>query len=108
MKRIKEFEKLEGLQKENYEMAKEKERKEMDLFKEDWQLSQFWYSNSTAETLARALLEGADKDTHIAVVSAPSVYAAQKMRGFEEVHNWLPVIWTTEFGDGGREHFVFL
>lgn len=47
-------------------------------FKEDWQLSQFWYTDSTAETLARALLEGADEDTVIVIASAPSVYAAIK------------------------------
>lgn len=48
----------------------------MNLFKEDWQLSQFWYSDDTANLLADALLDGADEDTVIAVVSAPSVYAA--------------------------------
>lgn len=48
----------------------------IDDFKEDWQLSQFWYADKTAEILARALLEGADKDTVICIASAPSVYAA--------------------------------
>ncbi|GMM42157.1 protein-lysine N-methyltransferase [Hanseniaspora uvarum] len=109
--RIKEFEKLERAAEENYEMTKEKREKGMDLFKEDWQLSQFWYSNSTAETLARVLLEGADKDTHIAVVSAPSVYAAIKKIELEEV---LPTehIYLFEYDKrfevmAGKEHFVF-
>ena len=48
----------------------------MDLFGEDWQISQFWYSDATANTLAEALLDGADGSTSIAVVSAPSVYIA--------------------------------
>ncbi|AMD21855.1 HFL001Wp [Eremothecium sinecaudum] len=56
----------------------EEDRKQhgMELFKEDWQLSQFWYTEETAKLLATALLEGADENTCIAVVSAPSVYAA--------------------------------
>lgn len=48
----------------------------IDAFQEDWQLSQFWYDDHTADTLARALLAGADKDTVVCVASAPSVYAA--------------------------------
>ncbi|KAL6931153.1 probable N(6)-adenine-specific DNA methyltransferase-like 1 [Hanseniaspora guilliermondii] len=109
--RIKEFEKLEKAAEEDYELTKEKRQKGMDLFKEDWQLSQFWYSNETAETLARALLEGADKDTHIAIVSAPSVYAAIKKIELQEE---LPTehIFLFEYDKrfevmAGKEHFVF-
>ena len=46
----------------------------MELFGEDWNASQFWYTDATAQILARALLEGAKEDSAIAVVSAPSVY----------------------------------
>lgn len=52
----------------------------MNLFKEDWQLSQFWYNEDTSNALADALLEGADEDTVIAILSAPSVYAAIQKR----------------------------
>ena len=45
-------------------------------FKEDWQLSQFWYNDSTAEILGKAILQDADENTVIAIASAPSVYAA--------------------------------
>lgn len=48
----------------------------IDDFPEDWQLSQFWYADETADTLARALLEGATSDTVVCIASAPSVYAA--------------------------------
>ncbi|KAG8629700.1 hypothetical protein KVT40_001319 [Elsinoe batatas] len=50
----------------------------MDMFGEDWNASQFWYTESTATTLAEQLLNGATEDTHIAVVSAPSVYVAMR------------------------------
>ncbi|CUS22904.1 LAQU0S07e02784g1_1 [Lachancea quebecensis] len=48
----------------------------MGVFKEDWQLSQFWYDEATANLLAQALLEGATEDTVIAILSVPSVFAA--------------------------------
>ncbi|KAI0127966.1 putative N6-adenine methyltransferase-domain-containing protein [Xylariales sp. AK1849] len=50
----------------------------MDAFKEDWQESQFWYSDETATLLAKQLLRGATNDTTIAAVSAPSVFVALK------------------------------
>nr|POE98318.1 protein-lysine n-methyltransferase efm5 [Quercus suber] len=48
----------------------------MDLFGEDWNQSQFWYTDDTARTLAKQLLHGADGSSAIAIVSAPSVYIA--------------------------------
>ncbi|TDZ35115.1 Protein-lysine N-methyltransferase EFM5 [Colletotrichum spinosum] len=48
----------------------------MDAFTEDWNESQFWYSDETAKTIAGQLLDGAGADTAIAVVSAPSVFVA--------------------------------
>lgn len=53
----------------------ERSKLTIDDFKEDWQLSQFWYSDKTAEILLDALLEGANEDTVICIASAPSVYA---------------------------------
>ncbi|CCE63559.1 hypothetical protein TPHA_0F00730 [Tetrapisispora phaffii CBS 4417] len=67
------------------EFAQKKKEEGMNLFKEDWQLSQFWYNDATANMLADALLEGADEDTVIAIVSAPSVYAAILKKNADEV-----------------------
>ncbi|MCJ1425396.1 hypothetical protein MMC29_003295 [Sticta canariensis] len=50
----------------------------MNMFSEDWNASQFWYSDDTATLLAKELLEGAQKDNNIAVVSAPSVFIQLK------------------------------
>lgn len=50
----------------------------MDAFTEDWNASQFWYSDETATVLARQLLDGASDDTKIAVVSAPSAFIQLK------------------------------
>ena len=50
----------------------------MDLFTEDWNASQFWYTPETATTIASAILNSAKEDSAIAIVSAPSVYVALK------------------------------
>lgn len=50
----------------------------MDAFTEDWNESQFWYSDETATLLATQLLDGVGEDETIAVVSAPSVFVALK------------------------------
>ncbi|KAF9870406.1 hypothetical protein CkaCkLH20_12073 [Colletotrichum karsti] len=48
----------------------------MDAFTEDWNESQFWYSDETAKLVASQLLEGAGEGSTIGVVSAPSVFVA--------------------------------
>ncbi|XP_069496042.1 EEF1A lysine methyltransferase 1 isoform X2 [Ambystoma mexicanum] len=48
------------------------------LVQEDWQLSQFWYSDETALQLAKEAIAAAGKGGRIACVSAPSVY--QKLK----------------------------
>ncbi|OCL10449.1 N-6 adenine-specific DNA methyltransferas-like protein 2 [Glonium stellatum] len=50
----------------------------MEAFTEDWNASQFWYSDETATTLAEQLLEGATDKTCIAIVSAPSTFIQLK------------------------------
>ena len=50
----------------------------MKFFSEDWNASQFWYSDDTAFVLAEQLLDGATAETRIAVVCAPSVFIQLK------------------------------
>lgn len=73
--RAKQFEDLKAAAESDFSATKDG-KLSMDLFGEDWQASQFWYTDATARTLAEALLEGARKESCIAVVSAPSVYIA--------------------------------
>ena len=63
----KEFTKLQTQAEEQFE------RISMDLFKEDWQLSQFWYSQSTADQLADFL---ASTESNAVCISAPTAYVA--------------------------------
>ncbi|CEP61782.1 protein-lysine N-methyltransferase LALA0_S04e00540g [Lachancea lanzarotensis] len=86
LKALQEFRQEEQEREANFEKLhhdadiKFEEQKVMDLFKEDWQLSQFWYDEKTAGVLADALLDGADSETVICILSAPSVYAEIKRR----------------------------
>lgn len=79
---LQQFRQEEELQKEKfaklYQESEDRFDKQVSIddFKEDWQLSQFWYADETAKILGQALLEGADEDTVICIASAPSVYAA--------------------------------
>ncbi|KAI9871068.1 MAG: hypothetical protein M1830_003478 [Pleopsidium flavum] len=50
----------------------------MDAFAEDWNASQFWYSDDTATVLAKQILDGATDESRIAIVSAPSVFLQLK------------------------------
>jgi EEF1A lysine methyltransferase 1 len=46
----------------------------MDLFKEDWQLSQFWYDDKTTSILAEEILRVTTIGSRIACICAPSIY----------------------------------
>jgi len=71
----------------------------MDAFTEDWNASQFWYSDETATVLARQLLDGATDETCIAVVSAPSAFIQLKNLLVSDMKNKKDVILTdAEFG----------
>ena len=47
-------------------------------WKEDWQLSQFWYSDETANDLAKAVINAVGDGGRIACISAPTLYRACK------------------------------
>jgi len=71
----------------------------MEAFAEDWNESQFWYSDETAKALAEELLVSAASGTSIAVVSAPSVFVQLKnilaASGISESDK--PRLWLLEF-----------
>jgi len=73
----------------------------MDAFTENWNESQFWYSQETASILANQLLRNCTNETTIAVVSAPSVFVQLKnilaARGIPE--HEAPVIFLLEFDE---------
>ncbi|KAK7727865.1 Protein-lysine N-methyltransferase efm5 [Diaporthe eres] len=87
--RAKQFEELRAAAEEREAAGREKEAAlvyplSMATFGEDWNKSQFWYCDETADLYARQLLDGATSETSIAVVSTPSVFVALK--------NILPIL----------------
>ncbi|XP_053312416.1 EEF1A lysine methyltransferase 1 [Spea bombifrons] len=48
---------------------------------EDWQLSQFWYDDKTAFSLAKEAIEASGENGRIACISAPSIY--QKLKSLD-------------------------
>ncbi|KAK4161674.1 putative N6-adenine methyltransferase-domain-containing protein [Cladorrhinum sp. PSN259] len=66
------------LQQKAEEQHAETQKLSMEAFTEDWNESQFWYSDECASFLAKQLLKDATPDMTIAVVSAPSVFVQLK------------------------------
>ncbi|RIA91724.1 putative N6-adenine methyltransferase-domain-containing protein [Glomus cerebriforme] len=50
----------------------------IEFFKEDWQLSQFWYDEETSNTLAQEILANTSPDSRIACISAPTAFVKLK------------------------------
>jgi len=51
---------------------------DMSAFTEDWNMSQFWYDDTTAKALAQECLRAAGENGSVACISAPSVFVAIK------------------------------
>ncbi|KAH7095103.1 putative N6-adenine methyltransferase-domain-containing protein [Paraphoma chrysanthemicola] len=92
--RQKQFEELKGKAEDDFEG-----KLSMDAFTEDWNASQFWYSDETATTLARQLLDGATNETKIAVVSAPSAFIQLKNLMKSGEYDCRPEIKLLEFDE---------
>jgi 16S rRNA G966 N2-methylase RsmD len=71
----------------------------MEAFTEDWNASQFWYNDNTATKLAKQLLEGATKNSHIAVISAPSAFLQLKNLLASQPQESRPHLTLLEFDD---------
>uniref|UniRef100_A0A8C5LZY5 EEF1A lysine methyltransferase 1 n=1 Tax=Leptobrachium leishanense TaxID=445787 RepID=A0A8C5LZY5_9ANUR len=56
---------------------------------EDWQLSQFWYSDETARSLAKEAIDACGENGRIACVSTPSLYQKLKELSAEGVTVYL-------------------
>merc|ERR1719334_2022930 len=51
-------------------------QQELRHVSEDWQLSQFWYTESTAIALAKEALAAAGENGRVVCVSCPTLYKA--------------------------------
>ncbi|XP_061387711.1 protein-lysine N-methyltransferase CG9154 [Musca vetustissima] len=99
----------EKAQREQEEMEKVQQKAGKDTeFEEDWQLSQFWYSNKTKQTLGSVvsqLVEAADgnsKDYKVALLSCPSLYGTIK-----EIHENVNIFEYDKRFSAYGDDFVF-
>ncbi|KAJ1799542.1 Protein-lysine N-methyltransferase efm5 [Coemansia sp. RSA 2399] len=87
------------------EMFEERKNITMDYFQEDWQLSQFWYDDTTAEFIASRALENTDDGEYIAFISSPTAYVAFNKLASEN-SNAFVFEYDTRF-DVFKDQFVF-
>ncbi|KAJ2156412.1 Protein-lysine N-methyltransferase efm5 [Coemansia sp. RSA 552] len=64
------------LQEEAQSVLEGKNTVTMDLFQEDWQLSQFWYDEKTAEFMAKRALAHTEGEDYVGFISSPTAYVA--------------------------------
>ncbi|KAG0264822.1 EEF1A lysine methyltransferase 1 [Actinomortierella ambigua] len=75
----------------------------MDLFTEDWQLSQFWYDEETSVALAQEILDNTDKNSVIACISAPTAYVKlMSLKPHNKANTYL-FEYDTRFGVYGKQ-----
>ncbi|KAI8810062.1 putative N6-adenine methyltransferase-domain-containing protein [Cladochytrium replicatum] len=78
------FERLKQLTHKKADAAKELAENEaklltqMSIFKEDWQLSQFWYDEDTAQKLAQEAIANTPEGGWIACISSPTAFVELK------------------------------
>jgi hypothetical protein len=54
----------------------------MNLFQEDWNLSQFWYDDVTATELTTEILDVTHLDSKIACICTPTIYCKLRVRAY--------------------------
>ncbi|XP_071746801.1 EEF1A lysine methyltransferase 1 [Lepeophtheirus salmonis] len=77
-----------------------------EVVSEDWQLSQFWYTEETAASLAKEAIRIAKSDGMVACISCPTLYIAIK-KYFPENKNVYLFEYDQRFQKIARDKFVF-
>ncbi|KAI8345826.1 putative N6-adenine methyltransferase-domain-containing protein [Mortierella sp. GBAus27b] len=77
----------------------------MDIFREDWQLSQFWYDEATSEKLAREILDNTDANSIVCCISSPTAYVKLMSMDPPNTNNLFLFEFDTRFDVYGR-HFI--
>jgi 16S rRNA G966 N2-methylase RsmD len=83
----------------------ENEDLQNQIFREDWQLSQFWYTEETSEILAKEIIKQC-KNGKIACVSTPSVFKTLKKLSNEITNEYYIFEYDMRFKLYG-EHFIY-
>ncbi|KAJ2612113.1 Protein-lysine N-methyltransferase efm5 [Coemansia sp. RSA 1365] len=65
-----------NLQQNAEEVFAKNKKIDMGCFQEDWQLSQFWYDEGTANYIVERVLENTKAEDTVAFISSPTAYVA--------------------------------
>ncbi|KAF9178462.1 EEF1A lysine methyltransferase 1 [Haplosporangium sp. Z 767] len=102
------FEQLRQQAEERFDQAQEantehKEAITMDFFREDWQLSQFWYDDKTSEALAREILDNTNAESLVCCISSPTAYVKLMSLDPPSKNNLFLFEFDTRFDVYGRQ-----
>lgn len=68
------FDKLKEASERQFDDSSDPAVFDISLFKEDWNMSQFWYNDATCDFLAREVISLSNSDSVICCISTPSAY----------------------------------
>ncbi|KAJ1877045.1 Protein-lysine N-methyltransferase efm5 [Coemansia sp. RSA 1722] len=94
------------LQENADEVFRSNQKITMDYFQEDWQLSQFWYDDATADFIAKRALKNTKPGDKIAFISSPTAYVAFRNLAPERADDAFVFEYDKRF-DLFKEQFVF-
>ncbi|KAJ2785168.1 Protein-lysine N-methyltransferase efm5 [Coemansia interrupta] len=94
------------LQENADEVFRNNQKITMEYFQEDWQLSQFWYDEATADFLATRALKNTKPGDKIAFISSPTAYVAFRNLAPERADDAYVFEFDKRF-DLFKEQFVF-
>ncbi|KAI1304081.1 hypothetical protein EDD11_005255 [Mortierella claussenii] len=99
-------ERFDGVQDSNNSNGHNAEKKPtvtMDFFREDWQLSQFWYDDATSEKLAQEILNNTDEKSVVCCISSPTAYVKLMSMNPPNTNNLFLFEYDTRFDVYGRQ-----
>ncbi|KAG0216408.1 EEF1A lysine methyltransferase 1 [Mortierella sp. GBA30] len=96
-------ERFDEVQEANNDSSDNKEAITMDFFREDWQLSQFWYDDATSESLAREILDNTDGNSLMCCISSPTAYVKLMSLNPPNKNNHFLFEFDTRFDVYGRQ-----
>ncbi|KAG0308878.1 EEF1A lysine methyltransferase 1 [Dissophora globulifera] len=79
----------------------------IDFFREDWQLSQFWYDDATSESLAREILDNTDGNSIVCCISSPTVYVKLMSMDPPNTNNLFLLEYDSRFDVYGRQYINY-
>ncbi|KAF9415254.1 EEF1A lysine methyltransferase 1 [Podila epigama] len=80
---------------------------DMDLFTENWQLSQFWYNDDTAKALAQESLDNTKDGAIIACISSPSAFLALRKMELPKNTKIYVLEFDTRFDVFGKQFVLY-